>query len=411
MITAALTRLAGTLLGGDPGRLSPAPLIEAAARKTGLDPAPLHAPALLEALGALTDSVAAEAALSPFGRLATRADLGRLLRTVLILHDAERADPLLARRVLVPPIFVSGLPRSGTSFLHALLACDPAHRAPRIWETIHPHPAHRAAGRGAGPARVERQLRLFERLAPGVGQLHPLHADAPQECTEIASHVFRSLRFDTTHRVPGYRAWLDRAGHDEAYRFQARFLRHLQGADPDGAAPRRWVLKSPDHVFSVAALARAFPQAHLVLVHRDPAHVLASVARLTELLRAPFTDVVDRGAIGRKVADDWQDGMARMVALADDPDFALRDRLVHVHFAALVAEPRRTVERIYQAMGRELGGAARAQIDAFVARSPRGGYGENRYAPEDYGLDPAQERRRATGYVERFGVGAVSDPD
>ena len=408
MITSALTRLAGSLFGGDETTLAGAPLIEAAARTTGLDPAPLRAPHLVEALDALTESLRSEAALSPFGVLGTRWDLGRLLRTVLILHDEETRDPLIAARSLAPPIFVSGLPRSGTTFLHALLACDPAHRAAQIWETIHPYPTHRAAERGAGPRRVQRQLRVFERLAPGVGRLHPMDAAAPQECTEIASHIFRSLRFDTTHHVPGYRAWLDRSGHDEAYRFQARFLRHLQGED-DGATPRRWVLKSPDHVFSAAALARVFPAAHLVLVHRDPAHVLASVARLTELLRAPFTDAIDRAAIGRKVAADWQDGMRRMVALADDPRFALRDRLVHVHYDTLVAEPRRTVERIYQAMGWELGGEARARIDAHVARAPRGGYGDNRYAPEEYGLQPARERERAQGYVERFGVGALAD--
>ncbi len=402
MITAALTRLAGALFGGDATALAPEPLIEATIRATGLDPAPLRAPHLAAALEALTASLRSEAALSPFGLLATRWDLQRLLRTVLILHDQEQRDPTIADRTLASPIFVSGLPRSGTTFLHALLACDDANRAPRVWQTIHPYPGHHAAERGAGARSVQRQLRFFERLAPGIGSLHPMDAAAPQECTEIASHVFRSLRFDTTHNVPAYRSWLDEAGHDEAYGFQARFLRHLQGP---GQAPQRWVLKSPDHVFTADSLARIFPDARLVLVHRDPAHVLPSVARLTELLRAPFTDAIDRVAIGRKVADDWQDGMRRMVALADDAHVPLRHRPLHVHYGTLVAEPMRTVERIYDALGLELGGATRARIDAHVARAPRGGYGDNRYNPEDYGLDPALERERAAVYVERFGVG------
>ena len=405
MITAALTRLAGTLFGGDETALAPEPLCEAAAAASGLAPAPLHAPALTAALASLTASLRTEAALSPFGLLATRWDLVRLLRTNLILHDEEQRDAGIAARPLADPIFVSGLPRSGTTFLHALLACDPDNRAPRIWRTIHPYPEHRAAERGAGPHKVARQLRFFERLSPGIGYLHPMDASAPQECTEIASHVFRSLRFDTTHNVPAYRAWLDGAGHDEAYRFQARFLRHLQGPD---AAPRRWVLKSPDHVFTADSLARVFPRAHLVLVHRDPAHVLASVARLTELLRAPFTTAIDRRAIGRKVAADWQDGMRRMVALADDPHFPLRDRLVHVHYGTLVAEPLRTVERIYEALGLAFGDQARAAVAAHVARTPRGGYGANSYDPTKYGLDPARERARAALYVERFGVGGAT---
>lgn len=401
MITAALTRVAGALFAGDETALAPAPLIETAARATDLDPAPLRAADLVAALERLTASLRREAALSPFGLLATRWDLLRLLRTNLVLHDEEQRDPAIAGRPLRAPIFVSGLPRSGTTFLHALLACDDANRAPRVWQTIHPYPDHPAAERGAGPHKVQRQLRFFERLAPGIGSLHPMGATAPQECTEIASHTFRSLRFDTTHHVPAYRAWLDGAGHDEAYRFEARFLRHLQGAGPAS----RWVLKSPDHVFTADSLARVFPDASLVLVHRDPAHVLASVARLTELLRAPFTTAIDRHAIGRKVACDWQDGMRRMVALADDPAFPLRDRLVHVHYGTLVAEPLRTVERIYKALGLALDDATRARIDAHVARAPRGGYGANRYNPENYGIDPERERERAAVYVERFGVG------
>ena len=124
-----------------------------------------------------------------------------------------------------------------------------------------------------------------------------MEADAPQECIEFTSQVFRSPRFDDVYRAPSYRAWLDASGYDEGYRFLARFLRHLQGP---GEAPRRWILKSPEHVFSIDALSRAFPDAMLVLVHRDPGHVLASAARLTELLRAPFTTAIDRREIGRQ---------------------------------------------------------------------------------------------------------------
>ena len=367
MITATLTRLAGALFGGDETALAPAPLIEAAGRATGLDPAPLHAPHLTEALEQLTASLRREAALSPFGLLATRWDLARLLRTRLVLHDEEQRDPTIADRPLLPPIFVAGLPRSGTTFLHSLLACDDAHRAPRIWQTIHPYPDHRAAERGAGPRKVQRQLRVFERLAPGIGKLHPMDAAAPQECTEIASHTFRSLRFDTTHHVPTYRAWLDRAGHDAAYRFEARFLRHLQGAD---AAPRRWVLKSPDHVFTADSLARVFPEARLVCwCIAIPRTCWPRWHGLTELLRAPFTTAIDRIAIGRKIADDWQDGMRRMVALADDPAF--RDRLVHVHYGTLIAEPVHTVERIYEALGLTFGDDTRARIDGPCRARPR----------------------------------------
>ena len=182
--------------------------------------------------------------------------------------------------------------------------------------------------------------------------------------------MFRSPRFNDVYRAPSYRAWLDASGYDEGYRFLGRFLRHLQGPD---ATPRRWILKSPEHVFSFDALARA--DAMLVLAHRDPGHVLASAARLTELLRAPFTTAIDRREIGRQVADYWQDGMGRMVRIADAPSFPLRPRVAHVRYRALIADPVGTVAAIYDAFGLELSQQARAAMAAKVGAAPNGGYG------------------------------------
>ncbi len=405
VIASGVKRLAAIF--DDGAELAPAPLIAAATKATRLDPAPLAEPRLVEALAALTRSLEKEAALSSFGRGAARWDLTRMLSTLLILADAERQDPAIPGRPFAPPIFIAGLPRSGTTFLHSLLAEDPANRAPRMWEAIYPYPRHRAAGFGAGRLKVQFQLRIYAHLSPGITSVQPMDADAPQECTEITSHVFKSPRFDAVYRVPSYHAWLDASGYDDAYRFQGRFLRHLQGP---GEAPRRWVLKSPDHLFSTDALAGVYPDAMLVFVHRDPGHVLASAARLTELMRAPFTEAIDRLEIGRKVADYWQDGMRRMVALADDPAFPLRSRLAHVQYRALVADPVGTVARIYEAFGLELSRQARAAMAAKIARAPNGGYGANRYRPEEFGIDPDRERECAAVYANRFGVATERGP-
>ncbi|HEY5205717.1 MAG TPA: sulfotransferase [Roseiarcus sp.] len=324
-----------------------------------------------------------------------------MLSTLLIFADAEREDRTILTRPLARPIFITGLPRSGTTFLHGLLAEDPGNRAPRIWEAIYPYPKHRSAELGAGRRKVQLQLGIFNRLSPGIRNLHPIKADAPEECIEFTSQVFRSPRFDDVYRAPSYRAWLHASGYDEGYRFLARFLRHLQGP---GETPRRWILKSPEHVFAFGALAQVFPDAMLVLVHRDPGHVLVSAARLTELLRAPFTTKIDRREIGRRVADYWQTGMRRMVDVADNPAFPLRPRLAHVTYRSLVADPVGTIARIYDAFGLELSQDAQQAMAAKVALAPNGGYGANRYRPEAFGIDPEHERERASSYTERFDV-------
>ena len=164
--------------------------------------------------------------------------------------------------------------------------------------------------RDARPARVARQLRAFERLAPEFRALHPLDATSPQECSEITAHVFRSLRFDTTYRIPSYRHWLDQAGHLPAYRFHRRFLQHLQHQAPGG----RWVVKCPDHLFALDAIRAVYPDARLVFVHRDPVKVLLSVAKLTEVVRRPFTRRLDPHEIGRQESARWLDGTQRMIA-------------------------------------------------------------------------------------------------
>jgi len=401
VIALGMNRFADALFAANETKLTPERLIAEAAKGTRLDAKPFSDPHLVEALGALTSSLREEASLSPLGRLATRWDLKRILSTLLILADTEREDPGILTRPLAPPIFITGLPRSRTTFLHGLLAEDPLNRAPRIWEAIYPHPEHRAAEFGAGRMKVELQLRIFNRLSPGIRNLHPIEANAPEECIEITSQVFRSPRYDDVYRAPSYRAWLDASGFDEGYQFLARFLRHLQGP---GEAPRRWILKSPEHVFSIDALTRVFPDAKLVFVHRDPGHVLVSAARLTELLRAPFTTAIDRREIGRGAADYWQDGMRRMVEVADDPSFPLRSRLVHVQYRSLVSDPIGTIAQIYNAFGLEFSQAAREAMSAKVAQAPNGGYGANRYRPEEFGIDPERERERASVYIERFDI-------
>ncbi len=350
-----------------------------------------------EPLAALLGALNGEAGLSPFGRFAARWDAKRFLINLLILRQRERADPGIGEQTIAPPIFVTGVPRSGTTFLHALLAEDTANLVPRVWQTIYPDPRHPAAGRGAGPARVDRQITFFRRLVPELDHLHPLDANRPQECTEITAHVFRSLRFDSTHDVPSYRRWLAASGHIDAYRFHRRFLGHLQRQ----TGPGRWVLKSPDHVFALDALRRVYPEARLVFVHRDPLRVLPSVARLTQVLRTPFARSVDPLHVGRQISLDWASGVARIIEASRTWPAS---QLFHVQYRALTADPLGTVAALYRHFDLDLAPAAAERMADAIARAPRGGYGVNCYRFADFGLDPQTERARYRDYMATFGI-------
>ena len=318
---------------------------------------------------------APEANLSLIGQLATRWDVVRFLSNLLRFHAEEAIRPELAARKIERPIFITGLPRSGTTFLHRLMMTDPENRAPSVWETIFPWPNPVGPDRRA--ARVARQLKMFEWLAPEFRALHPLEATSPQECSEITAHVFRSLRFDTNYHVPSYRRWLDAdvGRHLPAYQFHRRFLTHLQYQD---RIPRRWVLKCPEHVFALRAIRTAYPDARLIFVHRDPVKVLLSVAHLTEVLRRPFTRALDPKLIGRDESARWLAGARRMMETGDDA--GLPEPVCHVHHMDLISDPVATVDGVYRHFGMDLPDTAATAIDRYLAERPNGGYGPRRRA-------------------------------
>jgi hypothetical protein len=376
-------------------------LIAAGRRRTGLTEfgeTPFLAP-LQNFLRACSE----EANLSLVGRIATRWDVVRFLSNLLRLHEEETRTPEILDQPVTKPIFISGLPRSGTTFLHSLLAEDPANLVPRVWQLIHPYPPRNPHGPDLRLRRVARQLRLFGLLAPDFGRMHPINANSPQECSEITAHVFASLRFDSTYYIPSYRNWLDETGHLDAYRFHRRFLQHLQHQTASGG---RWVLKCPDHVFALDAIRSVYPDARLVLVHRDPLAVLLSVARLTETLRRPFTRRINKAEIGRQDSDRWLAATELMIAAAQQQRFA--EAIFHVHYLDLVNDPVGTVAALYRHFGDTLQPDAAARIGRLIEAKPNGGYGAHGSRLEEYGLDAALERERYARYMAHFGIRAES---
>jgi Sulfotransferase family len=395
--------------------LTVAELISLARKQSGL--ADFGETSFEEPLRRFLDASSTEANLGLVGRLATRWDVVRFLTNLLRFQAEEARQPEIATQKIERPIFITGLPRSGTTFLHRLMMTDPDNRAPLVWETIFPWPDKSAPGSrpGSGPGsdgdrraeRVARQLKMFERLAPEFRALHPLDATSPQECSEITAHVFRSLRFDTNYRVPSYRDWLDFdvRRHLPAYEFHHRFLRHLQYQD---GKTSRWVLKCPEHVFALRAIRAVYPDARLVFVHRDPVKVLLSVARLTEVLRRPFARDLDPNEIGRDESARWLAGTERMMRTGDDA--GLPEPVCHVHHMDLISDPVATVESVYRHFGLKLPEAAAASIERYVAARPNGGYGPRQYALADHGLEEDVERERFRPYMLRFGVAAEFAP-
>jgi hypothetical protein len=334
-----------------------------------------------------------EANLNIAGRYSARWDALRCLANLLRFEAEEENDSDILAEPIVRPIFITGLPRSGTTLLHSLLAQDGAVRVPRSQDMIFPYP-FRGKGRDRRFAQVERQLRMFQILAPQMKALHPLSADGPQECTEITAQVFQSLRYEATHRVPSYQNWLDLGGHLAPYRFHKRFLQHLQHQKPGG----RWILKSPDHIHALNAIETVYPDCGMVFVHRDPVRVAASGTKLTEVIRRPFTRHIDKREIGRQVLARTQEAADIMMAREKS---TRHSRVFHLYYSEFASDPIGKIESFYRHFDLEMTPSTRHKMRACLAQMPAG---KNGYELEEFGLDPADLCERFEPYIAYFGV-------
>lgn len=213
-------------------RLDEKTLLEKACAQTGLDD--FGDDSFREALQVLLRAFETEAELSFVGRICVHGDSVRLLSNRLRLVADRRRHPAIGAEIIRRPLFITGLPRSGTTFLHALLAQDPAHRAPQVWEVMYPSPPPEQASytTEARITTTARELKWLDLLMPDFETVHLIDARLPQECIAITSHDFRSYTLESMYTVPSYRAGHDRQDKRPVYAFHRQFLQHLQWRCP-----------------------------------------------------------------------------------------------------------------------------------------------------------------------------------
>ena len=374
-------------------------LLDKACSRTGLDD--FGDTSFIEALRVLLKAYEDEAEFNFIGRLCVHSDTVRMLENRLRLVADRRRHPAIADEVIRRPLFITGLPRSGTTFLHALLAQDPAHRAPQVWEVMYPSPPPEAASYACDPriTTTAKQLKWLDILMPDFKTVHLIDARLPQECIAITSHDFRSYTFESMYHVPSYRAWHDREDKRPEYEFHRHFLQHLQWRTPG----KRWVLKAPSHLLALDGLFQVYPDAGIILTQRDPLKVLPSCASFTEVLRRAFTDHVDKVSLAQEVRQRWEEGAGLAVKYHQMPG-NLQKQLFDVRYADLVREPLPMVRRIYEFFDLELTPAAEAAMQRFLQANPKNKDGVHRYSLAEFRLNPQEERRRFQFYLDCFDI-------
>ena len=342
----------------------------------------------------------AEAQLHTLGRLIARSDVVNWLENRLQLTDWRKRQPEIARQAVAAPIFITGLPRTGTSILHELLAQDPAHRVPLHWEVRHPCPPPEPATDDARTERAERQVQLWNHIVPEYKAMHELGAKLPVECIQLTAHSFRSEELMGRHRVPSYAAWYASCDLTPAYRFHRAMLQHLQWRH----RRERWVLKAPSHLPALRTLFAVYPDARVVVTHRDPLKILPSVASILYSTAFVRSDAVDPAAmLGWFTGETCRGLLDGMTAFRASGAVA-KNQFHDLRYAELVAKPPETIAALYDAFGLRLSAEAEARIRAYLAAKPKGKHGAHRYDFSATGFERDAERERFRPYQERYGV-------
>ena len=381
--------------------LSPDVLLWSAGRHTGL--ADLGLPAIHDPLERLVLALEREARLTLLGRLTVRRHLVSLLETLLQLQHERTLSPAVGEQRITAPVFIVGLPRTGTTLLHNLLVQDPGIRAPLTWETMFPagYPESPQALRRAR-SKAAARLDWLHRFAPEIKRIHPVGAERPEECVALMAPGFTSALFHTLYRVPSYQDWFESDPQTLGYETHFRVLQQLQQRRGTG----RWVLKAPAHLFGLEALLRRYPDARLIQTHRDPLRAIPSIASLNTTLRNAFSNPVNPEEIGRDCAVRLNGALDRFLRKRETLP---PERFVDVMYAELTDSPRSTVERLYDHLGWSLSATARAAMQGYLAKKPKDACGVHRYSLQAFGLDASEEAKRFARYCARFDIGREAD--
>lgn len=354
-----------------------------------------------ENLEMLIGCINAEADLRAEAVPRVQRQLAQPLRNRLQVSDWVRRYPEVRDEVIEAPIFVIGMPRSGTTYFQYLFDSEPSMRMLRYWEGQQPCPPP-----GFDPASVAPRIEACavlkaairgDTLSGKLAQIHLSDANGPEECLGLLDQTFANVGHYWTFRVPGYFArCLDSADLNAAYQHHRLVLQLLQWR----GEKRRWVLKWPCHLVALPQLLATYPDASFVATHRDPVQALASNCSLAAMLRRGTSDAVDLHEVGQQMQVMILTYLQRLVEF----DQSFDGRIAHVDYSTAVERPEAAVAQAFAALDIEMTPALKQSIIDWRRDNPPGKRGAHAYALGDYALDAGQVAADYAFYIDRFNI-------
>jgi hypothetical protein len=343
-----------------------------------------------DGLAVILESYARDADLTPPGSKAARVGLRGALAARLLAQAAWAAHPRYAEVPIDRPIFVTGLPRSGTTALHRLLAADPGHQGLEMWLAEMPQPRPPRDTWDSDPAfqAIQAGYQRHHVEHPEFMGIHYIAADTVEECWQLLRQTLRSVSYECLAHLPTYSAWLREQDWTGPYRRHRRNLQMIGLNEPG----KRWVLKNPSHLFSLDAIMAVYPDALIIQTHREPRTVIGSMCSIAAHATEGWSSTFRSAVIGSGQLELWARGLEEFAAARARYEQA---QFLDVDYADFTADPLGTVESVYAYFGLRFSDAA---ADAVLALTAAAGQGDarptHRYSLADFGLTPEQVDER-----------------
>ncbi|AKK29607.1 sulfotransferase [Mycobacterium sp. EPa45] len=346
-----------------------------------------------EALSVLLESFRNEADLTELGSKMHRFFVRNALVARLVSEAAFKQYPQHVDVAIERPIFVTGLPRTGTTAIHRLLTADPRHQGLELWLAEFPQPRPPRESWKDNPVfqQIDAQFAKAHEENPDYTGLHYMTADEVEECWQLLRQSLHSVSYETLAHVPTYSRWLSRQDWTKPYARHRKNLQLIGLNDPE----KRWVLKNPSHLFALDAVFAVYPDALIVQCHRPAETIMASMCSLAQHTTEGWSNTFTGKVIGADSLETWSRGLELFNAERAKQNPA---QFFDLDYFELIREPIRTVEKIYSHFDIDMTDDARAAIQRTDEESKQGPRApKHTYSLADYGLTEEQVKERFKG--------------
>jgi hypothetical protein len=380
---------------------TPDDIFTLAAKRTGLNE--IDSDSWRDGLTVMFDDLNNLPAFTPSGRERVLDDATNALGRRMQVHGYIQAHPEVLDAPVERPLFVLGMPRTGTTVISYLLDQDPARRSLLHWQCVDPIPPASTDTLRTDPrclALLEEQRRILEFVKQAKMPLpHWEDADGPTEDMFIHNQDFKGLSWDSFLPTDRYARWLfDEADMTSTYEYQKRYLQVLQST-----APGTWSLKMPSHSVHIDALLKVFPDARLIWAHRDPYKATGSLCNLWRLPQSLVmnTELLDQTEMGRAAAWQMQYHVERPLRARDRIG---DDRFFHMYYHEMMRDPMAVMRRIYDWADEPLSTETEVRMRNWLADHPQDLFALNTYSLDQYGLSVEQLEPVFAEYLNTFDI-------